>query len=93
MREQVCQVPPLPGLHRDTNLNSNLEQLLAAEQVLLIPCAEADPVLNALALKQSDINAPHPQHCQQQQQRLIVDVEQLQGVFASGVQAGHDGKS
>ncbi len=67
-----------------------LEELAAAAQELLVVRAEADSIGNAFALKYPHVDRPQPQHCQDDQQRLVVDVEQLQMILAGCAQAGHD---
>lgn len=68
-----------------------LKELVAAAQILLVVWAEADTIGDAAALEDPDIYGPQPQHRQHDQQRLVVDVEQLQVIEAGRSQAGHDG--
>ena len=71
----------LPRLGGDTALPqrvcAHLEDLPAGEQELLIPCGKAHVVLDGVALEVPHHNSPQPNHDDNRDQGLVVDVEQL----------------
>lgn len=67
-----------------------LEDLRAGQQEGLVGRAEAGAIRDAPLLKQPHIDAPEAEHGEHDEERLVVDVEQLRVLVLRKAQAGHD---
>ena len=72
------------------DLAAHLEDLLAGQQEGLVRGAEANAVGDAPGLEHAHVDAPQPQHGEHDEERLVIDVEQLGVLRLRAPQAGHD---